>query len=128
MTDLPLIKKVAKTGKPIIISTGMSSLSEIDEAYKVAKKNGAKEIILLYCVSNYPANNEDFNLNNIKILKNKFKCKIGLSDHSLDNTIAISAIAAGAEIIEKHIGYEGQKNGLDIKFSLKGKKLNYLRR
>ena len=79
----------------------MSSLSEIDEAYKVAKKNGAKEIVLLYCVSNYPANNEDFNLNNIKILKNRFKCKIGLSDHSLDSAIAISAVAAGAEIIYK---------------------------
>ena len=128
MTDLPLIKRVAQTGKPIIISTGMSSLEEIDEAYKVAKRNGAKEIILLYCVSNYPANNEDFNLNNIKILKNRFKCKIGLSDHSLDNTIAISAVASGAEIIEKHIGFEGQKSGLDIKFSLKGKKIKLFKK
>jgi pseudaminic acid synthase len=123
MTDLPLIKKVAQTKKPMIISTGMSSLKEIDETFNVAKKHGAKEIILLYCVSNYPAENKDFNLNNIQILKNKFGCKVGLSDHSLDNVIAISSIAAGAEVIEKHIGLDGQRNGLDIKFSLKGKKI-----
>ena len=123
MTDLPLIKKVAQTKKPMIISTGMSSLKEIDETFNAAKKHGAKEIILLYCVSNYPAENKDFNLNNIQILKNKFGCKIGLSDHSLDNVIAISSIAAGAEVIEKHIGLDGQRSGLDIKFSLKGKKI-----
>ena len=128
MTDLPLIKKVAQTKKTMIISTGMSSLDEIDETFKVAKKNGAKEIILLYCVSNYPAKNKDFNLNNIQILKNKFNCKVGLSDHSLDNTIAISSIAAGAEIVEKHIGLDGQKNGLDIKFSLKGKKIKIFKK
>ena len=128
MTDLPLIKKVAQTKKTMIISTGMSSLDEIDETFKVAKKNGAKEIILLYCVSNYPAKNKDFNLNNIQILKNKFNCKVGLSDHSLDNTIAISSIAAGAEIVEKHIGLDGQKNGLDIKFSLKGKKIKVFKK
>ena len=123
MTDLPLIKKVAQTKKPMIISTGMSSLEEIDETFNVAKKHGAKEIILLYCVSNYPAENKDFNLNNIQILKDKFGCKVGLSDHSLDSMIAISSIAAGAEVIEKHIGLDGQRNGLDIKFSLKGKKI-----
>ena len=128
MTDLPLIKIVAQTKKTRIISTGMSSLDEIDETFKVAKKNGAKEIILLYCVSNYPAKNKDFNLNNIQILKNKFNCKVGLSDHSLDNTIAISSIAAGAEIVEKHIGLDGQKNGLDIKFSLKGKKIKVFKK
>ena len=128
MTDLPLIKKVAQTKKTMIISTGMSSLDEIDETFKVAKKNGAREIILLYCVSNYPAKNKDFNLNNIQILKNKFNCKVGLSDHSLDNTIAISSIAAGAEIVEKHIGLDGQKNGLDIKFSLKGKKIKVFKK
>ena len=123
MTDLPLIKRVAQTKKPMIISTGMSSLEEIDETFNVAKKHGAKEIILLYCVSNYPAENKDFNLNNIQILKDKFGCKVGLSDHSLDSMIAISSIAAGAEVIEKHIGLDGQRNGLDIKFSLKGKKI-----
>ena len=123
MTDLPLIKRVALTKKPIIISTGLSSLKEIEETFKVAKRYGAKDITLLYCVSNYPAKNIDFNINNIKILKEKFNCRVGLSDHSLDNKIAFASIAAGAEVIEKHIALDGQKRGLDIKFSLKGKKI-----
>ena len=123
MTDLPLIKRVALTKKPMIISTGLSSLKEIEETFKVAKHYGAKDITLLYCVSNYPAKNIDFNLNNIKILKEKFNCRVGLSDHSLDNKIAFASIAAGAEVIEKHIALDGQKRGLDIKFSLKGKKI-----
>ena len=123
MTDLPLIKRVALTKKPLIISTGLSSLKEIEETFKVAKRYGAKDITLLYCVSNYPAKNMDFNINNIKILKEKFNCRVGLSDHSLDNKIAFASIAAGAEVIEKHIALEGQKRGLDIEFSLKGKKI-----
>ena len=123
MTDLPLIKRVALTKKPMIISTGLSSLKEIEETFKVAKRYGAKDITLLYCVSNYPAKNKDFNINNIKILKEKFNCRVGLSDHSLDNKIAFASIAAGAEVIEKHIALDGQKRGLDIKFSLKGKKI-----
>ena len=123
MTDLPLIKRVALTKKPMIISTGLSSLKEIEETFKVAKRYGAKDITLLYCVSNYPAKNMDFNINNIKILKEKFNCRVGLSDHSLDNKIAFASIAAGAEVIEKHIALDGQKRGLDIEFSLKGKKI-----
>ena len=123
MTDLPLIKRVALTKKPMIISTGLSSLKEIEETFKVAKRYGAKDITLLYCVSNYPAKNIDFNINNIKILKERFNCRVGLSDHSLDNKIAFASIAAGAEVIEKHIALDGQKRGLDIKFSLKGKKI-----
>ena len=123
MLDFPLIKKIAKTGKPIIISTGMANLDEIEASYKHAKKHGAKEIILLYCVSSYPANKEDFNLNNIKVLKKKFNCMVGFSDHSKDNTIASAAISAGAEIIEKHIALENQRSGADIAFSIKGKKI-----
>lgn len=123
MTDLLLIKKVAMTKKPIIISTGMANVKEIDEAFLTAKKYGAKKITLLYCVSNYPSKNSDFNLNNIKFLKKRYKCKIGLSDHSKDNRIAMAAVAAGAEVVEKHIAIEGQKKGLDINFSLKGKEI-----
>ena len=122
LTHIPLIKKIAQTKKPIIISTGMANLKEIDLAYKTAKNNGAKEIILLYCVSNYPSKISDFNLNNIKILKERYNCKIGFSDHSTDNKVVAAAIAAGAEVIEKHIALEGQKNGFDIDFSLKEKK------
>ena len=127
MTDIPLIKKIASTKKPMIISTGMANLKEIELAYKTAKKCGAKDIALLYCVSNYPSKNSDFNLNNIKILKNKFKCKVGLSDHSKDEKIAVASVAAGAVIIEKHIALDNQKKGLDIKFSLKGKAIKRFR-
>jgi len=123
MNHIPLIKKIAQTRKPIIISTGMANLKEIDLAYKTAKKNGAKEIILLYCVSNYPSKISDFNFNNINILKERYKCKVGFSDHSTDNKVVAAAIAAGAEVIEKHIALEGQKKGFDLAFSLKGKEI-----
>ena len=127
MNDVLLIKKVASTGKPIIISTGMANLKEIEKAFNTAKKYSAKKISLLYCVSNYPSKINDFNMNNIRIMKKKFKCTIGFSDHSLDNRIAIAAVAAGAEIVEKHIALENQKVGHDIKFSLKGKQIKKFR-
>ena len=123
MTDIPLIKKVAKTGKPMIISTGLSNLDEIEYTYKIAKKYGCKDITLLYCVSSYPAKYSEINLNNLKILKKKFPCRIGFSDHSNNVNIACAAVALGAEVIEKHIALDNQKNGLDIKFSLKGKQI-----
>ena len=123
MNHIPLIKKIAQTRKLIIISTGMANLKEIDLAYKTAKNNGAKEIILLYCVSNYPSRISDFNFNNIKILKERYNCKVGFSDHSIDNKVVAAAIAAGAEVIEKHIALEGQKKGFDLAFSLKGKEI-----
>ncbi len=127
MTDLNLVKKVSKTKKPLIISTGMANLNEIETTVKTAKQYGAKDITLLYCVSNYPSSVDDFNLNNIKILKDKFKCKIGISDHSKDNRVAITSIACGAEVIEKHIALDNQKKGFDIEFSLKGKEIKNLR-
>jgi pseudaminic acid synthase len=123
MNHIPLIKKIAQTKKPIIISTGMANLKEIDLAYKTAKNNGAKEIILLYCVSNYPSKISDFNLNNIRILKERYNCKVGFSDHSTDNKVVAAAIAAGAEVVEKHIALDGQKKGFDLAFSLKGKEI-----
>ena len=123
MNHIPLIKKIARTRKPIIISTGMANLNEIDLAYRTAKKNKAGEIILLYCVSNYPSRIADFNFNNIRILKERYNCKVGFSDHSIDNKIVAAAIAAGAEVIEKHIALEGQTKGFDLAFSLKGKQI-----
>jgi pseudaminic acid synthase len=126
MNHIPLIKKIAQTKKPIIISTGMANLKEIDLAYKTAKNNGAKEIVLLYCVSNYPSKISDFNFNNIRILKERYHCKVGFSDHSTDNKVVAAAIAAGAQVIEKHIALQGQKKGFDLAFSLKGKEIkNY---
>jgi pseudaminic acid synthase len=123
MNHIPLIKKISQTKKPIIISTGMANLKEIDLAYKTAKKNGAKEVMLLYCVSNYPSKISDFNFNNIRILKDRYNCKVGFSDHSIDNKVVAAAIAAGAEVVEKHIALEGQKKGFDLAFSLKGKEI-----
>ena len=128
MTDISLIKKIASTKKPIIISTGMANLKEIEFTYNVARKHGAKDITLLYCVSNYPSKLDDFNMNNIKILKNKFNCRVGLSDHSNDERVSMTAIGAGAEVIEKHIALDNQKKGLDIKFSLKGKEIYRFRK
>ena len=126
INHIPLIKKIARTGKPIIISTGMANLKEIDQAYITAKKNKAGEIILLYCVSNYPSRISDFNFNNIRILKERYNCKVGFSDHSIDNKVVAAAIAGGAEVIEKHIALESQKKGFDLAFSLKGKEIkNY---
>ena len=123
MKDSSLVKKICNIGKPVIISTGLANLKEISEVYKVAKKSGCKKLILLYCVSSYPAKNSDFNLTNIDILKKKFKCEIGFSDHSKDNSVAMLAISRGARVIEKHIALDNQKDGLDIEFSIKGKEI-----
>jgi pseudaminic acid synthase len=122
MTDLELIKHISKTKKPIIISTGTSALNEIELAYKTAKKYGAKDISLLYCVSNYPAKNSDFNIKNIEILKKEFNCEVGLSDHSKDKSIALLSAYAGASIFEKHICIKNSK-GLDSKFSIYGNQI-----
>ncbi len=126
MNDTNLVKEIAKTKKPIIMSTGLASLNEITNSVKIAKKNGCKDLTLLYCVSNYPSNNTDFNLNNIKILKKKFNCRIGLSDHSKGNIIAKLSLVIGAEVFEKHIALQNQKKGHDIEFSAKGEEIkNY---
>ena len=122
-SDQPLVAKIARTKKPLIISTGMANLREIEATVRVAKKNGSKKIILLYCVSNYPSDINDFTLANIEILKKKFKCNVGLSDHSKGNLIASLAISMGAEFFEKHIALDNQTDGVDIEFSAKGKEL-----
>jgi pseudaminic acid synthase len=120
MNDLNLIKKMASTKKPLIISTGLANLNEISQTVKTAKKYGCKNLSLLYCVSNYPSKITDFNLNNIDILKKKFKCRVGLSDHSIGSDIACMSVIKGAEIIEKHICLN-HLNTVDSKFSLKVK-------
>ena len=123
ITDLPLIKRVAETRKHIIISTGMANLSEISAAFNCAQKYGAKKITLLYCVSNYPAKIEDFNLNNISFFKKKFNCSVGLSDHCNDPKLAFASILAGAEFLEKHIALRGDNTAPDYKFSIKDKEI-----
>jgi len=123
MSDISLVEKICNIGKPVIISTGLANLNEINKVYKIIKKTKCKKFVLLYCVSSYPAKNKDFNLYNIDVLKKKFKCEIGFSDHSKDNSVAMLAISRGARVIEKHIALENQKDGLDIDFSIKGKEI-----
>ncbi len=122
ITHLPLIKKIASKKKDMIISTGLANLKEIKTAYDTAKRYGAKNVTLLYCVSNYPSDIEDFNLMNIDLLKKKFNCNVGLSDHSLDNSISSTAVVLGASVFEKHIALSKEK-GLDSHFSLVGKEI-----
>ncbi|GLR64421.1 pseudaminic acid synthase [Marinospirillum insulare] len=124
--DLPLIKYVAATGKPMIISTGMANLEEIGEAVEAAKAGGCKELALLHCVSGYPAPAEDYNLRTIPDLIKHFDLVTGLSDHTLDNTTAITSIALGAAIIEKHFTLDRQGGGPDDSFSLEPQDLSAL--
>ena len=125
-TDFPLIDAISKLKKPVIFSTGTSNLNEIEKTYNYLKKRGVKDIAILYCVSNYPSDYNDFNFNNIKILKNKFNCVIGFSDHSNNNDVMKSAIAAGAEIIEKHVMLDKHFKSPDSKFSIEISKVRNL--
>ncbi|MEJ6747190.1 MAG: pseudaminic acid synthase [Yoonia sp.] len=116
--DLPLIRYVASTGKPMIISTGMADADEIAEAIDAARAGGCKELAILQCVSGYPAPAGEYNLATIPDMINRFGLVTGLSDHTLDNTTAIAAVALGASIIEKHMTEDRKGGGPDDSFSL----------
>ncbi len=124
--DLPLIKYVAQTGKPMILSTGMANAEEIAEAIDVAHENGCTELAVLHCVSGYPAPPQDYNLRTLQDIARQFSVLTGLSDHTLDNTTAITAVALGACIIEKHVTLNRAGGGPDDSFSLEEPDLTQL--
>ena len=124
--DLPLIEYVAKTGKPMIISTGMANKEEIREAVATAKNAGCTELVVLHCVSGYPAPAQDYNLATIPDMAEHFDVLIGLSDHTIDNTTAITSVVLGACLIEKHVTLDRNSGGPDDSFSLEKPELAQL--
>ena len=123
---IPLLKKVALTGKPVIMSTGVSSISVIEEAVETLKSNGCKDIILLKCTSTYPATPENTNLKTIPHLKNLFDVPVGLSDHTMGIGVPIAAVAMGACLIEKHFTLNRKDGGVDSSFSIEPHELKSL--
>lgn len=124
--DIPLIKKVAATGKPIFISTGMATLAEIDEAVRAAKNAGCRNLVLLKCTSSYPAHPSFSNLSTLPILAENFSCPVGVSDHTLGIGAAVASIALGACVIEKHVTLSRAEGGVDASFSLEPAELAQL--
>lgn len=114
----PLLKKIASTGKPVIMSTGVSSLADIDESIGVLRNNGCKDLVLLKCTSTYPATPENTNLRTIPHMRDLFNCEVGLSDHTMGAGAAIAAVALGASVIEKHFCLSRAEGGVDSAFSL----------
>jgi pseudaminic acid synthase len=126
LTDLPLIRKVATTGKPMIISTGMASVAEIDETVKVAKEAGCQDLILLKCTSSYPASPKESNLLTIPHMQKLFNCPVGLSDHTMGIGAALASVALGACMIEKHFTLSRADGGVDSAFSMEPEEMRQL--
>lgn len=125
-TDWPLLKRVAQTGKPVIMSTGASTLSDIDDAVRVLRFNGCTDLTLLKCTSTYPATPENSNLATIPQLKALFGCNVGLSDHTMGIGVSIAAISFGATVIEKHLTLSRSDGGVDSAFSMEPHELAML--
>lgn len=117
-TDVQLIKKVAATGKPLIISTGLANIAELDETVRAAREAGCNEIILLKCTSTYPATPENTNISTIPHMRNLFNCEVGLSDHTMGVGVSVASVALGASVIEKHFTLNRKDRGVDSAFSL----------
>ncbi len=125
-TDIPLICKVAKTGKPIIISTGMASIAELDETVRAVREAGGKDLILLKCTSTYPATPTNSHLQTIPHLEKLFQCQVGLSDHTMGVGVSVAAVALGATVIEKHFTTSRADGGVDSAFSLEPHEMKVL--
>lgn len=125
-TDLPLIRRVAATGKPLIISTGMASISELDESVKAARGAGCKDLILLKCTSTYPATANNTNILTIPHIRELFDCEVGLSDHTMGLGVSIASVALGATVIEKHFTLSRADGGVDSTFSMEPAEMSQL--
>ncbi len=125
-TDWPLLKKVALTGKPVVMSTGVASIADIDEAVRVLRENGCKDLILLKCTSTYPASPENTHIATIPHMAQLFDCHVGLSDHTMGIGAAVAAVALGARVIEKHFTLRRADGGVDAAFSLEPEELKAL--
>lgn len=117
-TDLPLIRRVAATGKPLIISTGMATVAELDETVQAAREAGCRDLVLLKCTSTYPATAENTNILTIPHLRELFGCEVGLSDHTMGVGVAVASVALGATVIEKHFTLDRAEGGVDSAFSM----------
>ncbi len=126
-TDLPLIRKVATTGKPMIISTGMATLAEIDDAVRAAREAGCHQIVLLKCTSTYPATPANTNITTIPNLRDATGCLVGLSDHTMGCGVAVASVALGAVVIEKHFTLRRSDGGVDSTFSMEPEEFKLLR-
>ena len=118
ITDIPLIRKVARLGKPVIISTGIATLADIELAVKTCKDEGNNSIVLLKCCSAYPTPYEDINLRTMVNLRDTFDCVVGLSDHTMGDTVAVASVAMGAKVVEKHLTLSRADGGVDSAFSM----------
>lgn len=125
-TDLPLIQRVAATGKPLIISTGLATVAELDEMVRAARAAGCRELVLLKCTSSYPSTPENSNIRTIPHLRELFDCEVGLSDHTLGVGVAVASVALGATVIEKHFTLSRAEGGVDSAFSLEPAELSQL--
>lgn len=126
LVDLPLIRRVAQTGKPMIMSTGMANEEEIAEAIATAQEGGCEDLIVLHCVSGYPAPAEQYNLRTIQNISERFSVLSGLSDHTIDNATAVTSVALGACLIEKHVTMNRNAGGADDSFSIEPHELKAL--